>query len=73
MVLVPHVIEGFKSGLVKEYLRNSGLDYWKFLGLSLGSTSRSIQPFVDRIVLPYGIGCRRLIQSRYIQTKRRVE
>jgi transposase-like protein len=47
MVLVPHVIEGFKSGLVKEYLRNSGLDYWKFLGLSLGSTSRSIQPFVD--------------------------
>jgi hypothetical protein len=26
-----HVIEGFRSGLVKEYLRNYGLDYWKYM------------------------------------------
>jgi hypothetical protein len=25
--LYTHVMEGFKSGLVKEYLRNYGLDY----------------------------------------------
>ena len=31
MVLLPHVIEGFRSGLVKEYLRNYGLDYWKYM------------------------------------------
>jgi hypothetical protein len=30
-----HVIKDFKSGLVKEYLRNYGLDYYKYTMISM--------------------------------------
>jgi hypothetical protein len=59
----------------KPFLIRYALYLYFLLGLSLRSTSKALEPFVEErsYMLQYGIGYRSLIQSIYTRIKRRVE
>ena len=62
----------FERDRTKPFLIRYAL-YLYFLGLSLRSTSKALEPFVEKeVMLQYGIGYRNSIQSIYTRIKRRV-